>query len=113
MELDKLVEIWQTEAVGDLTDEEYKVRLTIEDAARLEALAELFPRRTREQLISELMSVVLHEIVGRFHYVKGSKVITHDEDGIPEFEDVGYTPRYLKLVKKHTERLAQAKNQAS
>lgn len=107
MNVVELIKIWDREASGKLTDEEYPVRLTLEDAAKIEALAEMFPRRSREQLISELLSVALDEIVSRFPYVQGKYVITRDEEGDPIFEDVGYTPRYLSLVKKHVERLGE------
>ncbi len=105
MKVVELIEMWDREAAGDLTQSEYAVRLPLEDAAKLEALAEMFPRRTREQLITELLSVALDEVVSGFPYVEGERVISRDEEGDPVFEDVGYTPRYLSLVGKHMERL--------
>ena len=106
MKVVDLIETWEREAAGDLTREEYTVRLPLEDAARLEALAEMFPRRSREQLITELLSVALDEVVSGFPYVEGGRVIARDEEGDPVFEDVGHTPRYLRLVREHMERLA-------
>ena len=106
MKVVELIEMWDREAAGDLTREQYAVRLPLEDAARLEALAEMFPRRTREQLITELLSVALDQVVSGFPYVEGDRVISRDEEGDPVFEDVGHTPRYLRLVRKYMERLA-------
>ena len=106
MKVVELIETWEREAAGDLTREQYAVRLPLEDAARLEALAEMFPRRSREQLITELLSVALDEVVSGFPYVEGGRVISRDEEGDPVFEDVGHTPRYLRLVHQHMERLA-------
>lgn len=106
MKVVELIEMWDREAAGDLTREQYAVRLPLEDAAKLEALAEMFPRRTREQLITELLSVALDQVVSGFPYVEGDRVISRDEEGDPVFEDVGHTPRYLRLVRKHMERLA-------
>ena len=106
MKVVELIEMWEREAAGDLTREQYAVRLPLEDAARLEALAEMFPRRTREQLITELLSVALDQVVSAFPYVEGDRVISRDEEGDPVFEDVGHTPRYLRLVRKYMERLA-------
>ena len=99
--------MWEREATGDLTREQYAVRLPLEEAAKLEALAEMFPRRTREQLITELLSVALDEVVSGFPYVEGDRVISRDEEGDPVFEDVGDTPRFLQLVGKHMERLGK------
>ncbi|MEJ2530696.1 MAG: type 1 pili tip component [Halioglobus sp.] len=106
MKVVELIEMWEREAAGDLTREEYAVRLPLEDAAKLEALAEMFPRRTREQLITELLSVALDQVVSGFPYVEGDRVISRDEEGDPVFEDVGHTPRFLGLVRKHMERLS-------
>jgi hypothetical protein len=106
MKLIDLIEMWDAEAAGALTRETYSVRLPLDSAAKIEALAELFPRRTREQLITELLSVALDDLVTSFPYVQGDRVISRDEEGDPLFEDVGYTPRYLQLVSRHMERLS-------
>ena len=106
MKVVEVIEMWERVAAGDLTREQYAVRLPLEDAARLEALAEMFQRRTREQLITELLSVALDQVVSAFPYVEGDRVISRDEEGDPVFEDVGHTPRYLRLVRKYMERLA-------
>lgn len=105
MQISELVSHWEQEAAGDLTRDHYSVQLPLEDAAKIEALAEMFPRRTREQLITDLLSVALDELVSHLPYVQGSKVIAHDEQGDPIFEDVGLTPRYLALTRRHAERL--------
>jgi len=105
MEISDLVSQWLHDATGDLTTEHYSVRLQLEDAAKIEALAEMFPRRTKEQIITELLSVALDELVSHIPYVEGSKVISRDEMGDPIFEDVGLTPRYLELTQKHAELL--------
>ena len=106
MKLKDLIEAWDAEAAGALTRETYSVRLPLDSAAKIEALAELFPRRTKEQLITELLSVALDELVSSFPYVQGDRVISRDEEGDPLFEDVGHTPRYLELVSSHMNRLS-------
>lgn len=105
MKFDELIERWEREAAGELEQEHLAVRLPLESAARLEALAEIYPLRTREQLVTELLNVALDQVVERLPYVKGDKVIAHDEEGDPIFEDVGHTPRYLEAVHRHMERL--------
>ncbi|MBN7798618.1 type 1 pili tip component [Parahaliea mediterranea] len=105
MQISELVSHWEQEAAGDLARDHYSVQLPLEDAAKIEALAEMFPRRTREQLITDLLAVALDELVSHLPYVQGSKVIARDEQGDPIFEDVGLTPRYLALTRHHAERL--------
>lgn len=107
MQIKDLVAHWMREGSGELAEERYTVRLPLEDAARIEALAEMFPRRTREQLITELLSVALDDLVSHLPYEQGSRVIAHDEEGDPVYEDVGLTPRLLELTRAHTNRLKQ------
>ncbi|MNJ80821.1 hypothetical protein D3C77_793440 [compost metagenome] len=38
-------------------------------------------------------------------YVRGNQVIATDEQGDPVYEDVGPTPRFLALSRKHLQRM--------
>jgi hypothetical protein len=105
MRVKELIEGWDKGAAGELASDTYSVRLPLDAAAKLEALVEMFPLRTREQFIAELLGVALDEVVSAFPYVQGDKVIARDEEGDPMFEDIGHTPRYLQLVHKHMDRL--------
>jgi hypothetical protein len=101
----ELLDSWQQGAASTRTAAEYAVRLPLDDAARLHALAELFPGRTREQLITDLLSAALQEIAAAIPYVPGDKVISRDEQGDPLYEDVGLTPRLIELTRKHRQRI--------
>ena len=107
MKFDELIERWE-DAAGELEEEHLAVRLPLETAAKLEALAEIYPLRTREQLVTELLTVALDHVVERLPYVKGGKVIARDEEGDPIFEDVGHTPRYLEALRRHMKLLRGA-----
>lgn len=101
MSLKELVAQWETHAQGKLTKETYAVHLLVEDAARLDALVEMYPKRSKEQLISELLSAALGQLEASFPYIQGTKVVATDEMGDAIYEDVGPTPRFLALTKKH------------
>lgn len=105
MKVRDLVQEWDRSASGELALQHYSVRLDIEDAARLAALADLYPKRTPEQLLSDLVGAALNDLESGFPYVRGSKVIAEDEQGDPIYEDVGATPRFLALSRQHLERL--------
>ncbi len=107
MKVSELIESWEREGAGAPADEVYRICLPVEDTARIEALAEIYPRLSREQLIAGLLGAALDQVVAGFPYVQGEQVIATDEEGDPIFEDVGHTPRYLALVHKHVERLRQ------
>ncbi|WP_049629065.1 hypothetical protein [Cellvibrio sp. pealriver] len=99
--LKELVTQWENHAQGKLTQETYAIHLQIEDAAKLNALAEMYPKRSKEQLLSELVSAALGQLEASFPYVQGTKVVATDEMGDAIYEDVGPTPRFMALTKKH------------
>lgn len=105
MKIRDLVNEWEVSAKGRLSKTMYSIPLDLESAARLAALGEMYPRRRPEELLGELVGAALQELEESFPYVKGSKVVATDEQGDPLYEDVGLTPRFLALARKHLETL--------
>jgi hypothetical protein len=105
----ELLDSWHANAAGARTTTEYSVRLPLDDAARLQALTEMFPGRTTEQLITDLLSAALLEVAASMPYVPGTKVISTDEQGDPVYEDTGQTPRFTELTRKYRKQLEGAK----
>lgn len=101
-----LLDDWQKKAGPARTATEYAVRLPIDDAARLQALVDLFPGQSRETLITDLLGLALQELAASMPYVPGKKVISQDDQGDPVYEDVGLTPRFIELTRKHKRKLA-------
>jgi hypothetical protein len=108
----ELLESWRETAAEPRTVNPYQVRLPIDDAARLQALAEMFPGRSAEQLISELLGTALEGIGAAMPYVAGKKVISTDDQGDPVYEDVGLTPKFIELTRKHRKQLEAAAKSA-
>ncbi|WP_370981508.1 type 1 pili tip component [Agaribacterium sp. ZY112] len=106
MNIKDLVNLWQNSAKGQFTEESYTVNLTIEDAAKVSALMEMYPRRNKDQLISELLSAALSELEGSFPYVAGKEVAMLDELGDPIYKDTGPTPAFHALTQKHLQQAA-------
>jgi hypothetical protein len=104
----ELLESWRGTAAAPRTARELAVRLPLDDAARLAALADMFPGRTPEQLTTELLAAALAELAAAMPYVAGRRVIATDEQGDPVYEDVGPTPRFMELVRAHRARLEAA-----
>mgnify|MGYP001126213039 CR=1 FL=1 len=105
MRFKALLEAWRHDGTGPRTAAEYAVRLPVEDAARLQALTEMFPGRTREQIITDLLGAALQEMAAAMPYVPGKKVISTDEQGDPVYEDAGLTPRFAELARAHRKKL--------
>lgn len=105
MKIRELVRHWEENAKGRLTRNRYAIQLDLEAAARLAALAEMYPKRQPEDLLGELIGAALEELEAGLPYVKGSLVVATDEQGDPLYEDIGPTPRFLALSRKHLQDL--------
>lgn len=101
-----LLDNWQQKKPPVLTAAEIPVRLTVDDAARLHALVDLFPGQTQESIITDLLSVALRELESAMPYVRGTRIISTDEQGDPIYEDAGPTPKFNELTRKYRKKLA-------
>lgn len=105
MKVSELARYWAKTATATVTQESYTIRLPVDTAAKIEALAELYPGHPVDQLITDLLGAALEELETGLPYVRGDKVSGFDEMGDPLYEDVGPTPRYLLLAKQHLRRI--------
>ena len=101
MTLRELIENWESTSNSPLTDKEYAVKLPLSDAAKLAALAEMYPSRNVEQIITELLSAALNELEQVLPYVEGEKISSFDELGDPIYEDAGPTRTFVNLTRKY------------
>lgn len=101
MSFKELLESWRETAAAPRTASTFAVHLPLDEAAQLAALAEMFPGRTPEQLITELLGAALKGLAAAMPYVAGKRVISTDEQGDPIYEDVGPTPRFIALARAH------------
>lgn len=106
MKFRELLETWERSAGERRMPKAYEVRLSIHDAAKLATLAEMFPGRSEQDIITDLLSTALDEIEAAFPYVQGNRIVAEDEHGDPIYEDVGLTPRFQSLTRKHLQVLS-------
>jgi len=95
-----LLDRWKKEAAPAVTAKEYAVRLSLDDAARLQALATLFPGCRIESLVTDLLHVALDEVAAAMPYEPGPTIISRDDHGDPAYEDVGLTPKFVELTRR-------------
>jgi hypothetical protein len=103
-----LLERWKKPAAPARTAKEYAVRLPLDDAARLQALVDLFPGQSLEEIVTDLLGAGLDEIAAAMPYERGPKVISRDDQGDPVYEDIGLTPRFVELTRKYKKYLETA-----
>ncbi len=113
MRVRDLIEHWEETAAEPLTVREYRVRLPVEDAARVAALAEIYPRRGIEDILTELLTASLDEIEEALPYVQGTRIISEDDQGDPIYEDAGPAARFRDLTRRFARELSSEAAQAA
>ena len=108
MKFKSLLDRWKKESPPVLTTEEYPVRLSLDDASRLHALAELFPGFPIERILTDLLHAALDEVAASMPYEPGPRVISRDDQGDPVYEDVGLTPRFVEASRRYKKDLEAA-----
>ena len=108
MKFKPLLERWKKQAAPARTAKEYAVRLPLDDAARLQALVDLFPGQSLEEIVTDLLGAGLDELAAAMPYERGPKVISRDDQGDPVYEDIGLTPRFVELTRKYKKNLETA-----
>ncbi|MEL7310753.1 MAG: type 1 pili tip component [Pseudomonadota bacterium] len=100
MAFQDLLQRWQNTPAVNQSEQRYAIRLDVDDAARVEALAELFPGLNQESIIADLLHAALDAAEAAMPYEPSEEIIGRDDHGDPLFADGGLTPRYVELVRK-------------
>lgn len=101
MNVKELISSWEQVKESKQSETEYKIGLSKRDASRIEALVGLYPGLTRDQILAQLIGTALDEVERQMPYKPGKKVVSFDELGDPLYEDIGLTPKYLKLLHQY------------
>ncbi len=99
---------WQQHTIKHLPQVNYEVAVDRDDVIKLEALAELY-QLPLDDIIASLVSCALKETEQKMPYIQGQRVI-RTEEGDPVYEDIGDTPRYIKIkqqLERHQKQQAQ------
>lgn len=107
MQITQLLNEWAGSARHDEPVIHTSIELPLEQAARLLALQEMYPGRTREQLLLDLLTSALDELEAALPYIPGDRIVSEDDYGDPIYEDVGPTPRFLELTRKYRHQIQQ------
>lgn len=105
MQPEDLLKVWSAPDNTRLTAQQYSVRLPLHVAARIAALCEMYPRRTRTDMMSDLLSTALDQVESGFPFVKGRDTGLTEDDGAPVYEDAGPGARFRALTEKHMKEL--------
>lgn len=97
-----LHKIWGAPDNTRLTTKQYSFRLPVHVAAKLAALCDMFPDKTRTQLVADLLSTALDGFERTFPSIPGEEAV--DEfpgTKEPLYEETGPIVRYQALANEH------------
>ena len=103
-----LVKLWELKDNSKLTAKQMSIRLPTHVAARISALCDVFPNKTKTQLIGDLLSSALDEVENGMEYAHSSEPCGTDPiDGgfLYPYEGPGLKGLYLDNANKHLREL--------
>lgn len=95
-----LASLWSVPDNSRLTAKQFSFRLPIHVAAKLAALEEMYPTRTRTQFVGDLLSAALADLEQGLS-VDGPRIATDPDTHEEIFEEVGPILRFRELANKH------------
>ena len=101
MKNSELVKVWALSDNSRVTSKQLSFRLPVHVAAKISALSDLFPNKTKTEIIGDLLTSALEKIEYSFPSVKGEYFGIDDDQGNELFYDVGKGKSFMELVNKH------------
>ena len=98
-----LLKVWDAPDNSKLTPKQLSIRLPILVAAKISALCDLYPRKTKTEIIGDLLSTALDQLGAALPSIKGQQIGVC-EDG-PYYEDDGPCGRFNSLTEKYLREL--------
>lgn len=101
MKASELVASWTSPDNKRLTSKQVSIRLPVHIAARVFGLCDMFPNKTRTDIIADLLNSSLEEIEKTFthHYSEDQEIDVIDGTAI--YPDIGSYGVYARAVNKH------------
>lgn len=103
MKASDLVTVWGTPDNSRLTAKQYSFRLPVHVAAKLAALEDLYPTRSRTQLVADLLSAAIAEVERNLPLYAAMPWEEVSEDGEQLYEAGGMAADFRKLANQHYE----------
>ena len=102
MESKNLATIWSRPDSSRLVPKQISVRLPVHVMARIRALEEMFPTRTRTEIIGDLLSAALDEMASGLQAHKGQCIGPQDPRSNELYYEVeGPSAEFHSLANKH------------
>jgi hypothetical protein len=105
MEPRDLVKVWDAPDNSKLTAKQWSIRLPIHVAAKINALCEMYPRKTKTEIIGDLLATALDQLSGALHDDGGELLGIHPDTHEKIYAPSGAYIHFDKLTQKHLKEL--------
>lgn len=101
MEPKDLVKVWDAPDNSRLTQKQWSIRLPIQVAAKINALCDIYPRKSKTEIISDLLATALDQVRDALPCTEG-EVLAHDPDTKEEIREMfGLRQDYFQLWQRY------------
>ena len=101
MKASDLVTVWSAADNSRLTAKQFSFRLPVHVAAKLAALEEMYPTKSRTQLVGDLLSAAIADVEKAFPSVSGRSIARDPSTDEEIFEEIGPFARYQSLAENY------------
>lgn len=104
MKPSELHSVWSAPDNSRLTAKQQSFRLPVHVAAKLSALCDLYPNKTKTQIVGDLLASAIDQSIEGLRSVKGphlDTMTTDDGDELQLYRDVGPLARFKSRANEH------------
>lgn len=105
MKTSSLHNIWSSPDNTRLTSKQFSFRLPVHVAAKIAALCEMYPHRSRTEIVGDLLSTAIDEFLDGLPYIQGAYIDTDHDTGEEIYRDAGPASEFWRLANKHYQEL--------
>lgn len=95
----ELHSFWSLPDNSRLTSKQYSYRHPVHVAAKIAALCDMYPQKTRTEIVGDLLATAIDDLITGMPSVNG-RLLDVDEEG-EHYEDIGPRSQFWKLADKH------------
>lgn len=92
---------WSQPDNSRLTSKQYSYRLPVHVAAKIAAFCDMYPQKTRTEIVGDLLSTAIEGVISGMPFVAGKPFGTDPETGEEICEDIGPRSQFWALADKH------------
>lgn len=101
MKSSDLHNLWTAPDNSRITTKQFSFRLPVHVAAKLLALTDMYPQKSRTEIVGDLLATALDEVVRGMPYIQGSSIGYLNELDEHIYEDIGPATTFWKLADKY------------